>query len=571
MKRLTTLMLVSAVAAVCILHTASSQRLAFPTAEGYGKYAAGGRGGRVIEVTNLDDDTNPGSLRYAVNQSGARTVVFRVSGTITLVSSLNIRNPYITIAGQTAPGDGICVKKYPVIVQADHVVIRYLRVRLGDEAGIESDAMEGHKTGKRNIIFDHCSVSWSVDETLSPYGNDSLTIQWCLVSESLYNSNHAKGAHGYGGIWGGNRNTFHHNLLAHHSSRNPRFASGAGLNDFRNNVVYNWGFNSTYGGEAKDPSDSATYGFFNVNMVANFYKAGPATKSGVRFKICGPSSRNGAYDCGKWYVADNVVHGSAAVTENNWNGGVLADAGLTQAMLKADQPFATMPIRQETAELAYLSVLASAGASLPKRDTVDARIVNDVRTGTATYEGLTYRKNQGFPAAAPVTGIIDTQTDVGGWPVLQSLPAPADADHDGMPDAWEASHGLNAADPADRNAVGTDGYTMLEAYLNGITGSISTGVEPERARPSSCSLNQNYPNPFNPSTMLSFTVPETGYTRLTVTDVLGREVATLYAGEAVAGAVVSAMFEGAARASGVYLARLSHGGRIEARKMLFAK
>ena len=445
-----------------------AQQLAFPTAEGYGKFSKGGRGGRVIEVTRLDDDTKPGSLRYAISQSGPRTVVFKVSGTITLNSRLTIKNPYITIAGQTAPGDGICIRKYPLMIEASHCIVRYLRVRLGDESGEESDAMGGKDNGVKNIIIDHCSVSWSVDETLSPYLNDSLTVQWCLVSESLYNSNHAKGAHGYGGIWGGNNNTYHHNLLAHHTSRNPRFASACGLNDYRNNVVYNWGFNSTYGGENYLNGLTPVAGqFTNINMVANYYKAGPGTKAGVIYRIVNPSTRNGATDAGKWYVANNYVVGSSTITANNWAGGVQASQALD--IYKATVPFNTMPNNEQTAEEAYQSVLENVGANLPKRDAIDQRIVNEVKNGNATYEGKTYKSAQGFPASAPVTGMIDTQADVGGWPLLLTGPGPTDTDHDGMPDVWEKANGLSSTDASDGNGIGKDGYTNLENYLNSIT------------------------------------------------------------------------------------------------------
>ena len=225
---------------------------AFPGAEGYGAMTRGGRGGKVILVTNLND-TGPGSLRDACETEGPRIVVFTVSGTITLESRLRISNPYITIAGQTAPGDGICIKKYPLSINASEVIIRYIRVRLGDESDADADAISGRY--HKNIIIDHVSASWSVDETVSIYHCENVTIQWCMISESMYDSGHVKGTHGYGGIWGSNYSTYHHNLLAHHSSRNPRFASGCGYNDFRNNVVYNWGYNSAYGGEKEQQGD----------------------------------------------------------------------------------------------------------------------------------------------------------------------------------------------------------------------------------------------------------------------------------------------------------------------------
>ena len=252
-----------------------SQQIAFPGAEGWGKYTVGGRGGKVYEVTNLNDK-GPGSLRQAVNAAGPRTIVFRVSGTIELNSNLDIRNPYITIAGQTAPGEGICIKNYPIMIGTDEIILRYLRVRLGDQSGNDSDAISGRY--HKNIIVDHVSASWSVDETVSIYHCNNITVQWCLISESMYNSNHVKGHHGFGGIWGGPNSTYHHNLIAHHSSRNPRFASGCGNTDYRNNVIYNWGYNSAYGGEKVQANSDFTYS--SVNMVANYYKAGPGTLSG---------------------------------------------------------------------------------------------------------------------------------------------------------------------------------------------------------------------------------------------------------------------------------------------------
>ena len=208
-----------------------SQQLAFPTAEGYGKYSKGGRGGIVYEVTNLND-SGEGSLRAAIEASGPRTVVFKVSGTIILESPLSIKSPYITIAGQTAPGDGICIRRHPLNIRADHVIVRYVRVRLGDESGNDYDAVSSRYT--KHIILDHLSTSWSVDECMSIYHCDSVTVQWCLISESMSKSNHIKGSHGFGGIWGSNYGTYHHNLLAHHSSRNPRMASGSGNTDCRN-------------------------------------------------------------------------------------------------------------------------------------------------------------------------------------------------------------------------------------------------------------------------------------------------------------------------------------------------
>lgn len=446
--------------------SAEGRTLAFPGAEGYGKYARGGRGGAVYEVTNLED-AGPGSLRAAVEASGPRTVVFRVSGTIDLESALRIRNPYLTIAGQTAPGDGIAIKDHPLVIEADEVVIRYVRVRLGDQTDSDVDAVSARYV--KNIILDHVSASWSIDETMSIYHADSVTVQWSLVSESLYDTHHEKGAHGFGGIWGGNHSTYHHNLLAHHSSRNPRFASGCGHTDFRNNVVFNWGYNSTYGGEKQQPGDSR-FRLCEINLVANYYKPGPATSPGeVMHRIASPWSREGPSDYGRWYVADNVVHGNEIVTADNWNGGVQpGDGSSTIAVLRLDEPFPSMPIDPQDAEEAYRSVLFNVGATLPRRDRVDLRIIDETRNGYATYEGKSYTQDRTVADPFRKSGIIDSQADVGGWPKLRSTTAPTDTDHDGMPDDWEIERELNSNDVADGNRMAADGYTMLERYLNGI-------------------------------------------------------------------------------------------------------
>lgn len=440
---------------------------AFPGAEGYGAITRGGRGGKVILVTNLND-SGPGSLREAVEAEGPRIVVFTVSGTITLESPLTISNPYITIAGQTAPGDGICIKKYQLSINADEVIIRYIRVRLGDETDYDADAISGRY--HKNIILDHVSASWSIDETVSIYYCENVTIQWCLISESLYNAGHAKGTHGFGGIWGSNRSTYHHNLLAHHSSRNPRFASGCGYNDFRNNVIYNWGYNSVYGGEKEHIGDER-FNFTVVNMVANYFKPGPATRPGhTTYRIVNPSSSGSDDGFGKWYVEDNVVYGNLKVTGKNWTAGVQPEGRSPYGPhpLRLHKPFESIPINQQTAEEAYQVVLERVGASLPKRDAIDARIVDETRNGYATYEGATYKKKVSVPDKSKKCGMIDSQKDVGGWPELKSLPAPLDSDSDGMPDKWEKRYGFDPRDASDTSKdKDSDGYTNIEEYLNG--------------------------------------------------------------------------------------------------------
>ena len=416
---------------------------AFPGAEGFGKYTSGGRGGRVIEVTHLGD-RGPGSFRDAVMAKGPRTIVFRVSGNIELESELKIREPFLTIAGQTAPGDGVCVKNYQVNFETQHMIIRYLRFRPGDEKGKEQDAFGG---GGDHILIDHCSVSWGVDETLSINKASNLTVQWCLVTESLYHSIHKKGNHGYGGLWGGPGGSFHHNILAHHTSRNPRASGNAdsGLLDFRNNVVYNWGFNSAYGGE-----------LWPRNWINNFYKSGPATDDKVRHRIFLQKDARG-----RMFAAGNHVEGSPAISADNWSGGIdfAPDGDATPATLRVNTPYVVAPVATQSARAACDAALAHAGCSL-SRDAVDRRIVEEIRTGTA-HHGASYKGGG--------KGIIDSQRDVGGWPELRSRPAPIDSDHDGMPDDWERAHGLSPNDPADGAKVaGADGYTHLELYLNSL-------------------------------------------------------------------------------------------------------
>ncbi|WP_203558216.1 hypothetical protein [Bacteroides sp. 214] len=419
----------------CACKPVSGQQLAFPTAEGYGKYTTGGRGGRVITVTNLND-SGEGSLRNAIEQSGARIVVFAVDGTIELKSKLIITNDSITIAGQSAPGDGICLMNFPFYIRANNVIVRYIRARMGDNYGAEDDAMGAMRV--KNLIIDHCSVSWSIDECLSVYNSENVTVQWCMITHSLSKSAHAKGAHGFGGIWGGSGATFHHNLIAHHSSRNPRFASdGCSPVDFRNNVVYNWGYKSAYGG--------GRYG--KVNFVSNYYKPGPATSEEKRACFLDPAEDG----TGAYYMDNNIMIGSEIVTKDNWKG-VSNDN-----RVKATEPFPFIPIKEDSPEIAYEKVLLYAGCSR-SRDDYDTRVIEEVRTGTAVG-GETYGGGN--------KGIIDSQTAVGGWPQLRQGEYPQDSDGDGMPDVWELEHKLNPHNAADGNLYNIiDNYTNVEVYLN---------------------------------------------------------------------------------------------------------
>ncbi|HWA25397.1 MAG TPA: hypothetical protein VG734_07040 [Lacunisphaera sp.] len=410
---------------------------AFPGAEGFGSTTPGGRGGRVIFVTNLDD-SGPGSFRAAVEAEGPRIVVFRVSGTIALKSNLVAKNPFLTIAGQSAPGDGICLRDHTLGIATHDVVVRYLRCRLGDESKQQSDALD-ILNGATNVIFDHCSATWSVDECLSLSGNVSnVTVQWCLIGESLRKSVHAKGAHGYGSLSRANGPvSWHNNLWIHNDARNPRLGDNYGRGptypsfDVRNNVIY--GFGGTASG--------LTQGKLKINYVGNYLRAGPDSSAKTPMTI-GPNSEI------EIYFAGNVYDGHADFTNDNTKFPSAYEIDGKRQVQLADKPFELAPVKTVPAEKALDLVLAGVGASLPKRDAVDTRLIDHVRN----REGK----------------MINSQAEVGGWPELKSSPAPADADQDGLPDAWEKTHRLNPNDPADAALDGDqDGYPNLEEYLNG--------------------------------------------------------------------------------------------------------
>lgn len=407
---------------------------AFPGAEGFGAGATGGRGGAVYEVTNLND-AGLGSLRDAVSQ-GNRTVVFRVSGTIALTKRLVLTQPNLTIAGQTAPGAGICLRNFTFEVATHNVIVRYLRSRLGDESGQEDDCI--NLKNAREVILDHCSATWSIDEALSLSGNVShVTVQWCLIAEALNRSLHTKGAHGYGSLARANGPiSLHHNLWAHNNGRNPRLGDNYNrppypIFDFRNNVIYDYG--ATCSG--------LTQGNLKVNYVANYIRPGPSSKARSPIHVGGPSDL-------LFSIRDNIFEGNDALTADNsrFFDPVVID-GKRQVHTVAE-PFPVAPVRTVPAKDAYEAVLAAVGASLPVRDAVDARIVREVR------------ERQG--------SIINSQKQVGGWPELKSAAAPLDSDHDGIPDAWEIRHGLDPHDRSDgpKLAAKGDGYTNLEVHLH---------------------------------------------------------------------------------------------------------
>lgn len=481
---------------------------AFPGAEGFGRYTTGGRGGAVYHVTTLEDTGDKGSFRWACDQKGKRTIVFDVSGTIYLTSELRLRNGDVSILGQTAPGDGVCIADYPFVIGASNVIIRFMRFRLGNfnVKYHEGDGLGG--MDQANIVVDHCSVSWSIDECLSVYGSRNISVQWNIVSQSLVNSGHSKGEHGYGGNWGGSGASYHHNLMAHHTSRTPRLGPRPGTQtdermDMRNNVIYNWGGNGCYGGEG-----------MNVNIVNNYYKPGPGTltrNATIQRRIAAPGIRTSEYTghntsnpnqwdvmwhvWGKYYVVGNVNSRFSDVTNDNWTYGVYnqIDASkndgtytqVTKDTMRIDAPISYGYVTTHTADKAYEKVVKYAGASY-KRDTHDAYIADDVRNGVASH-----------CAPGTTTGFIDNQDQAGGFPTLASAAAPVDTDGDGMPDEWEKENGLDPNNADDRNKYNLDSrryYTNLEVYCNSLVEDLVKAQNAEAVTDMESAFEEYYPD-----------------------------------------------------------------------------
>jgi pectate lyase len=420
----------------------------FPGAEGYGANTIGGRGGRLIEVTNLND-SGPGSLREACESSGPRIVVFRVGGTIQLNSDIKIEDPYITIAGQTAPGDGITLRNGTLKIGTNDVIIRSLRIRVGSERGeaLDGIAVLGGKVTVSNVIIDHCSVSWGVDENVSTYGEvHDVTFQWCIISEGLYYSTHSKDVHSMGmrvGKNGFNNVSIHHNLFAHNNQRQPQVSTSSET-EIINNVVYNWGDLAT-----RVKSDAKS------NIIGNYYKAGPSLKGdskkaiildGVAIQV---------------FVTGNIGPDRPEIaTGDDW---LIVDG--FEAVRSYSPVVLQSGITTHSADEAYSLVLNNAGVISPKRDSVDIRIVQTIidNEGPRT-------KIDGSNA------LVDYPHQVGGWPALASGVPPLDTDHDGMPDAWEIVKGLNPNDSTDASAdMDGDGYTNVEEYINELIPVINDG------------------------------------------------------------------------------------------------
>ena len=465
---------------------------AFPGAEGFGRYTTGGRGGKVYCVTNLND-SGEGSLRWALSQPGPRTVIFNVDGTIHLESKLDIPSN-TTIAGQTAPGMGICVADYPFAINGSNIIVRYLRIRLGNKNVLANGADGWDGFGgydQRDIIIDHCSVSWSIDECLSVYGNVNTTVQWCIVAQSLVNSGHSKGAHGYGCIWGGSGASFHHNLMAHHGSREPRLGGRPTTQkdervDMRNNVFYNWGGEGSYGYEG-----------MNVNIVNNYFKPGPGTTASMndtkqkRIAALGirtneyietyPAYADMLHVWGKYYVDGNNNASHSDVNTKNWELGVYnqinangCDGTYTQETkdsIKLSEPIPFVHTTTHTAKEAYNYVMEYAGACKGGlHDALDEQYIKDTKGGIASATGSGLNK-----------GFINTQDDNyyivdkfgSAWPALEEGEKWIDTDGDGIPDEWEIANGLNPNDPNDGNLTNDEGYTYLEVWMNSLVADIT--------------------------------------------------------------------------------------------------
>ena len=512
--------------------TMMGQAPAFPGAEGHGRYVTGGRGGEIRHVTNLND-SGTGSLRAAVNGSTKKIVVFDVGGIIELKSDLTI-GANTTIAGQTAPAPGITLR-YRTVRPTSNNIIRFIRFRRGEEKDVNDGADATWQKEVDGVILDHCSFSWSIDEIASFYDNTHFTMQWCTLGEALANPGHTKGEHSYGGIWGGKGASFHHNFLCHMQNRVPRFCGArynwdgydktkyssaieAEIVDFRNCVMYNWGAgNGCYGGT----------GGGNINIVNNYYKAGPATLNKTRVTQISVATEDNAEGtpflgyCCRYYINGNYVTAAGSSAANyDWKG-VKYDSGTytinneeycadpnhyygTDATyvknsdntdcvkIKLDSPVETGEVTTHTAENAYTKVLAYAGASL-NRDAVDARYMKEAKNGTTTYIGSAEKTGEG-KTIAHRPGIIDFVRDQGTYE-LESTQRSAtfDKDGDGMPDEWELLNGLDPNSAADGKTITLDTekgwYTNLEVYLSSLVEDIMKGGNED----AQSSVNEYYP------------------------------------------------------------------------------
>ena len=528
---------------------ASAQLLtAFPGAEGYGKFVTGGRGGNVYCVTSLDDcsdnDLVPGTLRWALRDGDdtPRTVLFKVCGTIYLTSVLKLQHPNVTIAGQSAPGGGICLAGYNLYVCKPNVIIRHIRFRTGDMMTKSCPALDMENT--RNVIIDHCSFTWSMEECVTAYDTDSTTIQWSIIGEGLYNSKNKKGSRAYATQWGGEHSTMHHCLITNCLNRTPRFngvRSDAKIDqghhdhdafvdsEFANNVIYNWGKpNSLYGGENdtsinKDQFGKAV-GYDHIYMINNYFRAGPATlaaKLSSRYFVQGNKQK----DYGRWHLSGNKFETGNKfnyTTNNLWtderlqqvndsnfwgfkkgmSSGAFSLDGLygnekNYGLYVLEEQYASSELNLESADDAFVSVCRGAGAQLPRLDEEDARLLNEAAgvidpvfvgpTDTTKLGIIDSQDNLSFSRVDTFLVGADTITSYPFLGMIEGDTIPLDTDLDGMPDAWETAHNLNPQDPADRNLCTLSalnaGYTNLEFFLNGGDGELSNPIPEARPVP----------------------------------------------------------------------------------------
>lgn len=524
----------SLVAYAALAITVAAQVPAFPGAEGHGRYVTGGRGGKIVHVTNLND-SGDGSLRQAVSGNSKKIVVFDVGGIIALESDLKI-GANTTIAGQTAPAPGITVRYYTIRPDADNVIVRFIRFRRGEEKNINDGADAIWTRHYKDLIFDHCSFSWSIDEVASFYDNRNFTLQWCSVAEALANPGHSKGEHCYGGIWGGKQASFHHNLIAHVQNRAPRLNGArygwdgydkekyknsieAEIVDLRNCVFYNWGTgNGAYAGQG---------GYHNI--VNNYYKAGPATKNKTRVFQCGHTTNdkddngkkidpNNTHIYGHFYIKGNYVAAASMPANYDWNGVIVDDDpnGVTKDTIKLSNPVDAGNVTTHTAEKAFEKVLSYVGASL-YRDAVDTRHMEEAKNGTATYTGSAELTGDG-KKVTHYPGIIDFVKDQGEYTLEStSRPSDFDADSDGMPDEWEKLNGLNPNDASDAITYTLDNekqwYTNIEVYLSSLVEDIMKAGNSD----SESSLSEYYPACVHPTSIKEYptkSVIETVYYNL---------------------------------------------------------
>ena len=525
--------LLMTITAAVLSIAAFAQAPAFPGAEGHGRYVTGGRGGKIVHVTNLND-SGTGSLRAAVNGSDKKIVVFDVGGVIALKSDLKI-GANTTIAGQTAPAPGITVRYYTIRPDASNIIVRFIRFRRGQEKDVNDGAdaiWTRHQTGQ---IYDHCSFSWSIDEIASFYDNNNFTMQWCTLAESLNNAGHGKGAHGYGGIWGGKLASFHHNLIAHVNNRSPRF-NGARYDwtgytsnklysqykwanavqsenvDFRNCVIYNCG-NGCYGGP----------GGGRINIVNNYYKTGPAASTDRVTNISIGNSTSSSDNSKYWnmtslyYIKGNQVNSNASRdwTGINYDSGVFTingekytldtnhyygddvtytknSAGQDCVRIRLENPTEAGEVTTHSALKAYEKVLSFAGASL-NRDDVDTRYAKETREGTATYSGSVTKKKGRIDLVSDVQGYTEANFGTG------SRPAGYDTDNDGIPDEWEKANGLNPNNASDALLFTLDKknwYSNIEVYLNSLVQDIMLQGNADADE----SVDEYYPAYVNPAT-----------------------------------------------------------------------